>query len=220
MTIMIKIMQFFLYLGAIILLYIGTAKVLTYFPKSASCDKTGNETIFVLASDEYFSHTEIIFKLKKHQKLFFETFPDLLRGNSSGYLSFSYGDRDFMMDKGGFDDLNITLALRGLFINTPGLIKVGHYGSFSHSHAKTISLTSECATALLHNILNSFTKNKSHVVPFADHFHLYYVHYYLAKKAYNLWHTCNTWTGDRLRQSGFRMGYWTPFASNVTSQFN
>jgi hypothetical protein len=41
--------------------------------------------------------------------------------------------------------------------------------------------------------------------------------FYDAKANYNFINTCNTWTGDKLRESNVTMPYWTPFVWSVTS---
>ncbi|RUM71342.1 MAG: hypothetical protein DSZ07_00665, partial [Sulfurovum sp.] len=32
---------------------------------------------------------------------------------------------------------------------------------------------------------------------------------------YNLFNTCNTWTGDQLREANVSISYWTPLSSNI-----
>lgn len=40
--------------------------------------------------------------------------------------------------------------------------------------------------------------------------------FFEARGAYDLFTTCNTWTGDALRRAGVPVSPWTPFAGNVT----
>jgi hypothetical protein len=39
--------------------------------------------------------------------------------------------------------------------------------------------------------------------------------FYHSPHHYNLIHTCNTWSGDILREANVTMSYWTPFSFNV-----
>jgi uncharacterized protein (TIGR02117 family) len=217
MIIFKKVFQFFLSIMLIVLLYVAAAYLFALVTTDGETVQ-GEERVYLYSNDAFLSHTEIIFQVAPHQKELFDTFHSLLKNNANGYLSFSYGDRDFMMDEGGFDDLNITLALRSLFINTPALIKVGHYGSFSRKSVIELSLSKRVTKKLLHRILKSFKRKKGELIPYHDRYGRYYIHYYEAKKPYNLFYTCNSWSGEMLRESGIKMGLWTPFASNVISQ--
>ena len=219
MRIMIRVFQFFLSIFAMIALYIFISYLFTLFPKEAR-NGMKTEHIYLYHNDDLLSHTEIIMEIAPFKERFLHAFADLLADNPSGYIAFSYGDRDFMMDKGGFDDLNTTLALRGLFINTPSLIRVGHYGAFSREKVVEVLLSKKMLSALVDSILKSFRVKDGKFVRYHDHFGRYYLYYYEAKEPYNLFHTCNTWTGDRLREAGVKMGRWTPFAENVISQLH
>ena len=39
--------------------------------------------------------------------------------------------------------------------------------------------------------------------------------FYEARGSYNLFATCNEWSGARLRKAGVRTGVWTPFAQSI-----
>jgi hypothetical protein len=158
------------------------------------------------------SHTELIIKADLFD---IDLFRDQLNGSRVGYLAFSYGDREFMMDTKGFDDLNLKLALKGLFINTPALIKVGYYGDFYKDQTKEIHLSKECFKKLKSSIINSFVKKDHKPIRYADSIKDPSFYYYLAKDDYNLFNTCNSWMGDRLRDGGLGISYWTPFADDI-----
>ncbi len=215
MYILKKILSLFLLFLLVIGLYLGMAWGLSWFPTTATCTGDKNETMYLYHDKHVLSHTEIILPLKPFAEDYFRAFPALLGHNSNGYIAFSYGDRDFMMDKEGFDDLNLTLALRGLFINTPALIKVGHYGSFAKDRCEVIKVSRDCLSRLKESILKSFAQKDGKNIRFKDRYGYYYVYFYEAKKPYNLFHTCNTWTGDRLREAGLAEPLWTPFAQSV-----
>lgn len=219
MAIMIRVFQFFLLLFAIVAFYIGLSFAFSFFPSSGDCAQKEHK-IYIYHNEELLSHTEIIMKVAPLKDDFFEAFPKLLHNNPNGYIAFSYGDRDFMMDKSGFDDLNTTLALRGLFIDTPALIKVGHYGAIAKEKCQELTISTKCLSKLKASILGSFIKKEGAYLRYHDRYKRYYVYYYQAKNNYNLFHTCNTWSGDRLREAGISMPYWTPLAENITSQLN
>jgi uncharacterized protein (TIGR02117 family) len=39
--------------------------------------------------------------------------------------------------------------------------------------------------------------------------------FYRATGSYHLFHTCNAWTGDALREAGVKVSWWTPLESSV-----
>jgi uncharacterized protein (TIGR02117 family) len=215
MFILKKIFSLFMVLLFMVVLYIGVAWILSYFPTSSNCTEEQNETIYLYHDKHLLSHTEIILPIRPFAQEYLNAFPTLLQHHTSGYIAFSYGDRDFMMDKNGFDDLNLTLAMRGLFINTPALIKVGHYGSFAKERCEVLKVSRACVTRLIESIRQSFAQKSGKNIRIKDAYGYYYVYFYKAKEPYNLFHTCNTWTGDRLRDAGLAQPLWTPFAQSV-----
>jgi len=219
MAIMIRVFQFFLLLFAIVSFYLSMAFVFSFFPSTVICEKKEHK-IYIYHNNQRLSHTEIIMKVSFFKEDFIKAFPSLLHNNVNGYIAFSYGDRDFMMDESGFDELNITLALRGLFVDTPALIKVGHYAAIAKEKCQEVKLSQKCLSHLKESILRSFVQKDGKNVRYHDRYKRYYIYYYQAKNNYNLFHTCNTWTGDRLREAGVSMPYWTPFAENITSNLH
>jgi len=205
-----------LFVGAVTL-YVALAFFCEWLPGENKQPKN-KETIFIYQSETTPSHTAIIMRVETFKKAFKKAFPTLIHADAYGYISFSYGDRDFMMDEGGFDNINLILALRGLFLNTPALIKVGHYAGIKKS--LKLSLSKEALDKLKTSILDSFAKKKGRFVRYHDRYNYDDTYYYEAKTPYNLFHTCNTWTGDRLREAGVWMPCWTPFAENVISQLD
>ena len=210
-----KIIFFLLFVVFTVGLYIGTAFGFALFPSSVHCEGEASEYMYIYHDKHLLSHTEIILPVEPLKEVYFKAFPKLVGHNAQGYIAFSYGDRDFMMDKDGFDDLNLTLAFRGLFMHTPSLIKVGHYGSFAKQRCEKVAVSRACLARLTQSILKSFAQKKGKYIRYHDTYGYYYVYFYAAKAPYNIFHTCNTWTGNRLREAGLSMPRWTPFAQSV-----
>ncbi len=219
MVIIKRILQLFSFLLILVSLYLLIAFIFAKLPTQSSIQNP-TEELYICRDENVLSHTEIIISLFPLKEVFLPVFPKLLRNNPLGYIAFSYGDRDFMMDKKGFSKLNITLAMRALFINTPALIKVGHYGSFNKAHCQSVKVDKKGLLYLSHAILESFQKKESRVIRYHDIYGRDYIYYYLAKAPYNLFHTCNSWSGEVLREAGLKMPLWTPLAENITSQVN
>ncbi len=195
----------------IIISYFTLSYLIQLSPSSNKCQK-GNDYFYVYHSDV---HTEIIFEIKKDKKLFLQKFPNLLRGQARGYLAFSYGDEDFMMKVPDWDHIEPKIALKALFVNTQALLRVGHYYGIYLDKVTKVEISHECKEKLLEIIFDNFISKDNKFVRFVDNLGDKTTFYFLAKKPYNLWNTCNSWSGDILRESGISMGYWTPLADQV-----
>jgi uncharacterized protein (TIGR02117 family) len=206
-----RVLKIVLLLFIPILFYIFLSFLLLLLPTKSHCTK-GTKTIYIYADA---AHTEIMIPVKYFEKLYKKEFPNLLKNQNYGFLAFSYGDEEFMMKVPSWDDIDYKIALKSLFTNTPALIRVGHYYGIDKENSVKVSLSSECLENLNKSILNSFAKNDDHNVRFYDHYKHPKVFYFQAKRSYNLFHTCNSWTGDRLREAGLKASYLTPFAQQV-----
>lgn len=185
--------------------------MLLLFPTEKQCTKE-TKTIYVYHDA---AHTEIMIPLHYFKDTYQKQFPNLLKGQKYGYLAFSYGDKEFMMKIPTWDDIDYGIALKSLFTNTPALIRVGHYGGINKEDSVKIKLSKECLEKLQKSISNSFSQKNSKFQRYYDHYKHPKVFYFQAKKSYNLFHTCNTWTGDRLREAGLKAPYLTPFAQQI-----
>ncbi len=194
-----------------IFFYFFISFLIQLFPSSDRCEK-GGDYFYVYSSD---IHTEIIFDIKQDKKLFLKNFPNLLKGQTEGYLAFSYGDKDFMMKIPDWDHIKVPIALKALFTNTQALMRVGHYYRIYLNKVTKVEISHECKKRLLKNIFAEFILKNNRFVHFRDNLGDNNTFYFLAKKPYNLLRTCNSWSGDILRESGFSMGYWTPLAVQV-----
>jgi len=183
-----------------------------FFPTNKKCTDT-TKTIFLYQST---AHTEILIPLPYFKKDYQKNFPNLIKNNTHGYLAFSYGDEEFMMKVPTWDKIKINIALKSLFTNTSALLRVGYYWGIKEEECIKIKLSKKCLEKLNQSILNSFTLKDSHFQRYFDHYKESNTFYFKAKKSYNLFHTCNSWTGDRLRDAGLGVPFITPFAQQVT----
>ncbi len=154
-----------------------------------------------------YSHTELILKARDINKSYLR----LLSKKGCRYLSFSYGDRDFMADEGGFDDLNLTLAIKSLFTNDKAVIKVGCYYDFQRDVVREIGVSSEMLDRLIVSIFQDFAYKNGTLIEENAIKNEPIFSYYQSKIPYNLFHTCNSWTGDKLRDMGLGVSYFTTF---------
>ena len=206
-----KSVQLILLLFLSIIIYIIFSFFLLLFTSNKICTDE-SKTIYIYHDT---AHTEIIIPLNYFSDADRKYFSTLINGQNYGYLAFSYGDKEFMMKIPTWDDKKFDIAFKSLFTNTPALIRVGHYGGVNKESSIKIELSKLCLEKLQKSILSSFSQKNSKFQRHLDHYKHPKIFYFQAKKSYNLFNTCNTWTGDRLRDAGLKASYHTPFAQQV-----
>ncbi len=198
-----------LYVIVSILLIFSTPR---YKPKQMQTPKT-----FYLYHN--LAHTEIILKGSDLSAKLTKLLTPAVDSPKQGFIAFSYGDARFMAYTPTWSDINFMLALRALFINTQGAIRVGHYRALRHDRS-VIPVTIDAITLakLQETLCKSFRYEKSSLV-LLDLPHPPYIRYFEATHPYNLFYTCNQWTAQILRSADLPAPRWAPFAFEVAYPF-
>jgi uncharacterized protein (TIGR02117 family) len=198
----IKLFLFFLFF---ILSYFIVAYVLQYFPKKeTSSSLIKNRAIYLLYSD---MHTDIVFNINEINRSKFPAF----QKQQKGYLTFGWGDKETYLNTPTWNDLKLSTAMKALLINTPSLMHVSYSPNVHYyKNLKKVQLTLEQYRALQRAIFKSFDFTKKHYKGYGKN-----DFFYTAKGSYNLFNTCNTWTGRQLREVNVSVSYWTPLSINV-----
>lgn len=210
-----KLLQIILIFSVLLITYIALSFIALFLPKHQQCTEQ-TKSIYIYHT---FAHTEIMIPVGYFKEEFFAHFPTLLQNSVQGYIAFSYGDRDFMMQTPLWDDTDPYLAAKSLLINTPALLRVGHYYGINKKESVKIGLSQACLSTLKESILKSFATHNNKFIKYSDSYKDPKVFYYEANKPYNLFHTCNSWTGDKLREAGIKMPYITPFSQQVVYHY-
>ena len=191
-----------------IVLYLLFSFVFTLFP-TEPLNEIQDKKIYILYNE---MHTDIILKLTKNNKKWNRLFP--LKYKEKGYLAFGWGDKETYLNTPTWNRLKISTILKALFINTPSLMHVSYYSDIKRfKNIKIITLSKQQLQELEKSILKSFNfENNQYYKAYANN-----DLFYPSTHQYNLFHTCNTWTGDRLREANITMSYWTPLSQNVIS---
>lgn len=186
-------------------LYLLTAYLFTLFPTKKTPNATHQQNVYILYNE---MHSDIVFKIEDFNKTIFPMFQDKKRG----YLAFGWGDKETYLHTPTWDDLSLSTSLKALFINTPSLMHISYLPNIQQYQIKTIKISNKEKENLKNSILKdiNFRGQKYKGYGKEDYF-------YRAYKPYNLFNTCNTWTGDKLRNANIPMSYWTPFAWSVVS---
>ncbi|CAA6815019.1 MAG: Unknown protein [uncultured Sulfurovum sp.] len=206
-----KTLKYLLYLLTFPLLitfiYSVIAYIFTFFPKEVNSEFLNkDQKIFLLYNE---MHSDIVFNIKDFNCSLFPKF----KNKKQGYLAFGWGDKETYLNTPTWNDLHIFTALEALFLNTPTLMHVSYIEDIYHyKNIKTIRISSKQKFKLKTSILESFNFKGNQYRGYGrkDFF-------YTAKGNYNLINTCNTWTGDQLRDINVSMYYWTPFTQSVTT---
>ncbi len=168
-----------------------------------------SEQIHILYSS---MHSDIVLNIKSmHNKKLKKKLRTFIN-KREGYLSFGWGDKETYLNTPTWNDIKISTSIKALFINTPSLMHVSYiYNIKKYQNIKKIKMSKEQLAILEQSILKSFNLEAFTQYQGYGRDDFFYTSIY----NYNLFNTCNTWTGDRLREANVSMSYWTPLSSNV-----
>jgi uncharacterized protein (TIGR02117 family) len=189
----------------IIGVYFFLAYIFTLFPKSMSKQTEETQSIYILYSS---IHTDIVFNIKD---INLSKLPEF-KEKKTGYLAFGWGDKETYLNTPKIANIKLSTTLKALFINTPSLIHVNYIPNIlRYKNIKIIKLSDPQKSHLKASIIKEIsTKRMVYKGYEREDF------FYTAKANYNLINTCNTWTGDRLREVNVSVPYWTPFVWSLT----
>ncbi|CAA6802806.1 MAG: Unknown protein [uncultured Sulfurovum sp.] len=190
-----------------VLVYFFIAYIFTLFPqKRGEYYLKDSKEIHILYNE---MHSDIVFNI---QDLNISNFPHF-ENKKTGYLAFGWGDKETYLNTPNIANLKISTSLKALFMNTSALMHVSYMPNIDYfKNLKTIKLSLEQHQHLKVSILKSFN--------FRGKIYKGYERediFYTANASYNLINTCNTWSGDRLRELNISMPYWTPFSWSVVN---
>ncbi|CAA6815923.1 MAG: Unknown protein [uncultured Sulfurovum sp.] len=178
----------------------------TLFPKKSINYPEQTKKVYILHND---LHSDIVFNIKELNISKFEKF----KNKKFGYLSFGWGDKETYLNTLDIKDIKISTTLKALLINSPSLMHVSYLKDIHlYKNVKTIRLSKAQQKVLKKSILNTFNFQGTTYKGYAQE-----DIFYTAKGKYNLIDTCNTWTGDKLREVNVSMSHWTPFSWSVTT---
>ena len=191
----------------VITLYFAIAFLLTFFPTKPK-NLNQNQTIYLLYNN---MHSDIVLELNNTTEDWRRHLSPLIN-NKNGYLSFGWGDKETYINTPTWDELSILTTVKARFINTPSFMHVSHISDINrYQKIKKLKISKEQLSKLEKNILKSFNLNTYKNYKAYTHNDLFYPSNY----KYNLFYTCNTWTGETLREANISMSYWTPLSKNV-----
>ncbi|MGY4830247.1 TIGR02117 family protein [Sphaerotilaceae bacterium SBD11-9] len=166
-------------------------------------------------------HTDLVFPLRAQGVDWSRTFPARHLAQDPGerarYVAIGWGDREFYLHTPRWRDLTAGRALQALSGSGHSLLHVTHlHETDLREGAYALPLTAAQYASLVQHVEASLVRR-----PSGEGAHLPGQHYgprdafYEARGSYDLFTTCNVWTGRALRQAGVKVSVWTPLASQV-----
>ncbi len=193
----------------LVLLYFFVAYLLSKFPKNQNIETAKEHTVYLLYDDV---HTDIILNIEESTHPWEKDFPEVRQNPKKGYFSFGWGDRETYLNTPTWAELKLSVALQALFINSPSLIHVNYFSKIKNFQGiYPIKVTQKQHQHIEKLILKSFGEK----INFVHKGYWSKDAFYDSPYPYNLFHTCNSWTGKILRESNVSMSYWTPLSMNV-----
>jgi len=198
-----------MFLILIPLLYGLVSYLFMLFPSNGSQDNIPKEQKIYIVYDSM--HTDIVLNLKTSKVDWSRLLPEVVKGRKKGYLGFGWGDKETYLNTPTWDDLKVSTALKALFLNTPSLLHVAYYRDINYYQTKEAALTQKQFDSLEKILKREFSKEPHYEAKGFGRDDAFYS----SNRVYNAIKTCNSWSGDRLREANIGMSYWTPFSFNV-----
>ncbi len=139
------------------------------------------------------------------------------RRYAGDYLAFGYGNRDFYLNTPTWWDLRPRTALAAAFGGGPALV----HAEYEHDPRRDewhrpLTISSEEYRRLAAFIRASFkTGADGRSRPVLGRGYGRADIFYEAGGRYDMFRTCNEWTGEALRAAGIRTGIWTPLERSI-----
>jgi uncharacterized protein (TIGR02117 family) len=136
---------------------------------------------------------------------------------AGNYLAFGYGNRDFYLNTPTWWDLRPRTALAAAFGGGPALV----HAEYEHDPRRDewhrpLTISSEEYRRLAAFIRASFVRDADgRTRPVLGRGYGRADIFYEAGGRYDMFRTCNEWTGEALRSAGIRTGIWTPLERSI-----
>lgn len=203
---------------ALPLLYVAAAFAFAMWPSDAEPARDEARVDAYVVSDGV--HTDLVFPLAGHGQDWTKVFPAAhfkAMPPDAAYVAIGWGDREFYLNTPRWRDLTARRALQALSGSGSALAHVSFLRAADlRQGSYRVPLSPEQYTSLTQYVLGSLVLAEQQAVAVPGRHYGSSDAFFEARGSYNLFNTCNTWTGRGLRWAGVRIGAWTPFGANVT----
>lgn len=131
------------------------------------------------------------------------------------FVAIGWGDREFYLHTPTWADLTARRAVGALLGGNRALLHVSYLQRAQlRQGAYRLPLSAAQYASLVDHVRAALPAGRA--TPIAGAHYDAQDAFYEAEGGYNLFETCNTWTGRGLRRAGVTVSRWTPFDFNVT----
>lgn len=133
---------------------------------------------------------------------------------SYGYVAFGWGDREFFLEVPTWDDLTVSVALRGALLPTPSAMHVLAFTGAPQigDQVHRLSITAQQYTDLVAFIDGGFGLDAEGRPVLLDHpGYQWHDRFFRGSGSYHLFSTCNVWTNSAVKAMGQKAALWAPF---------
>jgi uncharacterized protein (TIGR02117 family) len=209
-------------IAAFALLYLLCAFLFSRIPVNTDFAQAKDGVTIYIESNGV--HTDIVVPVQNEQVDWTKYFPhDHFEDvdESFEHIAFGWGDKGFYLETPTWADLKFTTAFKAVFWLGSTAMHVTYKSKPPKNPelSKKITISKEEYQRLTDYILSSFEKDAAGNIMRIDHEgYSDQDCFYEAYGTYSFLKTCNVWTGNGLKESGVRVGWWTPFDSSVFNQ--
>lgn len=211
----------FLTLILLVLVYLGSAWILSRLTVAAETNTPQQVTIYIKSSDV---HTDIVMPVKNSVKDWSQSilYKNTLTGDTGfNYIAVGWGDKGFYLETRTMANLKASIAFKAAFWLNSCAVHTTYYRKIKEGkNCVKLVISNEQYQRLIAFIENSLQHSVTGA-PIAITVKPYGKHdaFYEANGRYSLFHTCNTWANNALKACGQKACWWTPFSDGIRYQY-
>jgi len=169
-------------------------------------------------------HTDIVMPAKSNEINWFEFLPasDFESVDERfAYVSLGWGDKGFYLNTPEWKDLTVSTAVNAAF----GLGETAMHVTYFYAapkkteKCKSVFISIKQYRVLISLIKSSFELKENKRIAIIHPGYSNYDCFYEANGSYSMFKTCNVWTGNILKNTGVKIGIWTPFQGSIIHNF-
>ena len=202
--------------------YLLAAYILSRISVEKEKASANDVSIFILTNGV---HTDLVLPVKNPQM---DWSREIKFNNTSSrdslmeYVALGWGDKGFYLNTPTWADLTFSTAFKAAFSLSTTAIHATFYKNMNTGErCKKISISREQYSRLIDFIKHSFQTDSNgnfiHIVTNANYGND--DAFYEATGSYSLFHTCNTWANNALKNCGQKACLWTPFDTGIFYQY-
>jgi uncharacterized protein (TIGR02117 family) len=198
-------------------LWLLLALLLPYFSFSDAVKEKKDITVYVSSNG---IHTDFVMPVYTDQfnwaaKIHYSDFE--LAGPEYKYVAVGWGDKGFFIATPTWDDLTFSTAFNAAFGLSSTAMHVT-YKKYELKESETcvkLVLSEAQYQKLIEYIISSFESRDGEFQVIDHPGYTSHDKFYEARGTYNIFNTCNVWTGEGLEAIGAPVGVWTPLPGGV-----